>query len=376
MKKNRVFDLKFENKFKKSFLKKFSTILKEGFLSNYTYCRELEKKFSKYHNSKYGTAVNSGTGALDVVLRSINIKNKKVLIGSNTFIATAIAVENSGGIPEMIDIEKNFFSLCPDKLKKRINKDIGAVIIIHIAGLITPRIEEIVKICKKHNVPLIEDCSQAHFSKFNNKFAGTFGLAGTFSFFTTKNITSGEGGIIITNNKKFYMKTKLIRQFGLNPKIKDDHLFFGSNYKLSEINAAFTISDLERSKMRLKKRNEIAKRYQDNLKGSQWKCLSPINGYTGYYKQIIISPVKRKYLESYLKKNNIILTGGVYNVPLHKQSRYKIQNKANKFKYSNFFSDYHLCPPCFPEIKLYQVDYICKKLLDYEKKFLIGKKTN
>ena len=77
------------------------------------------------------------------------------------------------------------------------------------------------------------------------------------------------------------------------------------------------------------KLNEIANRYQKNLKGSQWKCLNQINGYTGYYKQIIISPIKRKYLENYLRKNNIILTGGVYNLPLHKQSRYKNKNKAN-----------------------------------------------
>jgi perosamine synthetase len=371
MKKNRVFDLKFEAKFKESFSKKLNIILKEGFLTNYTYCRKLENTFSKCHDAKYSTAVNSGTGALDVVLRSINIKNKKVLIASNTFIATAIAVENSGGIPEMIDIENKFYSLCPDSLKKRMNKNIGAVIIIHIAGLISPRINEIVEICKKYGVPLIEDCSQAHFSHFNNKYAGSFGLAGTFSFYTTKNITSGEGGIILTNNKKFHRKTELIRQFGYNPKIKDDFLFFGSNYKLTELNAAFALSDLERSKMRLFKRNKLAKRYQDNLQGSKWLCLKPKSGYTGYYKQIIISPVKRKFLENYLRKNNIILTGGVYNIPLHRQSRYKYKYKTKNFENSNFFSDYHFCPPCFPEIKFNQVDYICEKLLEYEKNFLL-----
>ncbi len=366
MKKNRVFDIQFDNKFKKSFQKKTKRIFNEGFLTNHTYCRELENKFSKFHEASYGVSVSSGTAALDVVLKSIDVKNKKVLIGTNTFVATAVAVENSGGIPEMIDIENEFFSLCPENLKKRINKKIGAVIMIHIGGLISPKILEIVAICKKFNVPLIEDCAQAHFSKFKNKFAGSFGLAGTFSFFTTKNITSGEGGLILTSNNKFYQKMKSVRQFGFNLKKKDDHLYFGSNYKLSEMNAALALTDLERATKRIKRRNQIARRYQKNLNGSSWLCLRPKDGYTGYYKQIIMSPVKRKILTDYLQKNNINLTGGVYNIPLHQQSKYKKQYRIKDFKNSNYFSDYHFCPPCYPEVDDTQIDYICKKILNFK----------
>ena len=369
MKKNRIFDLKFNNKFRNSFSKKVNRILDQGFLSNHTYCRALEKKFSNLHKIKYGLSVNSGTGALDVVLRTINVKNKKVLVASNTFIATSLAVENSGGKPEFLDIENKYFSLCPIQLRKKINKKIGAVIIIHIGGLITPKISEIVKICDLNNVPLIEDCSQAHFSNHKGTYAGSFGLAGTFSFFTTKNITSGEGGIVLTKNKKFYDKAESIRQFGYNKKLKNDHIEFGSNYKQSELNAALALTDLERFRDRMKSRNDLATRYQNNLKGSIWKCLSPEDGYTGYYKQIILSPIKRKNLNSLLEKDNIVLTGGVYNIPLHRQSRYNKKN-YNSYKNSNYFSDYHICPPCFPEIKFNQVDYICEKLLDLEKKFL------
>jgi perosamine synthetase len=366
MKKNRIFDIQFNNKFKKSFLKKTKIIFNEGFLSNHTYCRKLENKFSKIHQSSYGVSVSSGTAALDVVLRSINVRNKKVLVGTNTFVATAAAVENSGGIPEMIDIESKFFSLCPEKLKKKINKNIGAVIMIHIGGLISPKILKIVEICKEFNVPLIEDCSQAHFSRFKNKFAGSFGLAGTFSFFTTKNVTCGEGGLVLTNNNKFYQKLKSVRQFGFNLKKKDDHLYFGSNYKLTEMNAALALTDLERAQKRIKRRNQIANRYQKNLNGSSWVCLTPKDGYSGYYKQIIISPVKRTILDDYLQKNNINLTGGVYNVPLHKQSRYKKKYRIKDFKNSNYFSDYHFCPPCYPEIGDVQIDYICKKILQFK----------
>ena len=101
--------------------------------------------------------------------------------------------------------------MCPEKLKKAIKKykkKIGALIIVHIGGLISPKIEQIVKISKSNNLPLIEDFAQAHFSTFNNKKAGSFGIAGTFSFYTTKCVTSGEGGCVVTNYKKFMKKSK------------------------------------------------------------------------------------------------------------------------------------------------------------------------
>ena len=176
-------------------------------------------------------------------------------------------------------------------------KRIGAVIIVHIGGLISSRIEQIVKISKSNNLPLIEDCAQAHFSSFKSKKAGSFGIAGTFSFYTTKCVTSGEGGCVVTNNKKTYEKIKRLRQFGVLKKDKDNHELFGSNFKLSEIQAAFLLTDLERSKQRVRKRNLIARRYQKNFKNSEWLALKPKNGKTSYYKQIVISPVKRNLLK-------------------------------------------------------------------------------
>jgi dTDP-4-amino-4,6-dideoxygalactose transaminase len=133
---------------------------------------------------------------------------------------------------------------------------------------------------------------------------------------------------------------------------------------MSELNACFALCDIERFKMRLKKREMIAKRYQYNLKNSSWKALEPIEGKSSYYKQIIISPIKRKKLLKYLLKKKIQLTGGVYNIPIHNQSRYKNVINLKNFKNSNFFSNYHICPPCYPEMSFKQVDYICEKFLE------------
>lgn len=361
---NRIFDIKFDKSFRASLDKKINKVLDKGFLSNHDFCRLLEKRYSFLNNSKFGLAVSNGTSALEVLLKSINVKNKKVLIGTNTFIATAVAVENCGGIPVPIDIESQFWGLCPENLKKSISKDIGAVIVIHIGGIITPLIQEIKSICDSKKVPLIEDCSQAHFSSFKNTNAGNFGYGGTFSFYTTKNITCGEGGLVVTNNIKTYIKIKSLRQFGVTLKNKDDHKYLGSNYKMSELNACFALCDIERFRIRFKRREMIAKRYQYNLKNSPWKCIEPIEGKSSYYKQIIISPIKRKNLLKNLLKKKIQLTGGVYNIPLHNQSRYKNIFNLKNFKNSNFFSNYHICPPCYPEMNFKQVDYICEKFLE------------
>ncbi len=366
---NRIFDISFNKKFKKKLNNRIDDILKIGFLSNDKYVTLFEKKFSKFQGSKYCLTTTNGTSALEVVLRSINVKNKVVLLSTNTFIATALSVENAGGIPVPIDIDNSYQGMCPEKLKKAIKKykkKIGALIIVHIGGLISPKIEQIVKISKSNNLPLIEDCAQAHFSTFNNKKAGSFGIAGTFSFYTTKCVTSGEGGCVVTNYKKIYEKIKRLRQFGVLKEDKDNHELFGSNFKLSEIQAAFLLTDLERSKIRVAKRNLIAKRYQKNFKNSEWLALKPENGNTSYYKQIIIGPVKRNILKKYLNKNKIQLTGGVYNIPIHKQKRYKKKFIHSDFPNANFFCDYHFCPPCFPEINFKQVDYISKKILKFK----------
>ena len=363
-KKIRIFELKFDHKFRKNFTIGVKKIFDQGFLTNHSYVKKLESKFSKINSSKFSIAVNSGTAALELIFRSLNVKNKKVLIASNTFVATALAVKSAGGIPVPIDIEKRYFSLCPIQLKKKISqKNISAVVIIHIAGLVSPNIYRIKKICDEKKIPLIEDCAQAYGSTLNNKKVGNFGLAGAFSFQTTKVVTSGEGGIVTTNNKKFFMKLISNRFYGVSLKETLNFVSDGNNLKMPELIALAAICDLDRSKERIKKRIKIAKRYQYLLKNSDYKTLSPPqNSTSSYYKQIIFSKHSRKKIEQVLNSKNISLTGGVYYVPLHRQPTIGIKNDK-LFPNSSYFSDNHFCPPCYPELELSDIDYICKVLL-------------
>ena len=144
----KIFDLKFSKKEVNYFISHSKNIFKEGFFSNHTYVKKFEKYFRRVNKSKFALATSSGTSALEIILRSLNLKNKDVLTNSNTFIATGHAITNAGGKIVPVDLEKNHFMMCPIDLKKKITKKTGAVVIVHIGGIISPNILEIKKICK------------------------------------------------------------------------------------------------------------------------------------------------------------------------------------------------------------------------------------
>jgi dTDP-4-amino-4,6-dideoxygalactose transaminase len=363
MKKVKIFDLKFTDNEIRYFLKNSKNIFKEGFFSNHSYVKKFEKEFKKQNKSKFVLSTSSGTSALEIILRSFNVKNKDVLVNSNTFIATGHAITNAGGKIVPIDLEKNYYMMDPLDLKKKIKKNTGAVVIVHIGGIISPHIFEIKKICKQFNVPLIEDAAQAHGSKFKNIYAGNFGDAGAISFFTTKVMTTGEGGMITTKNRKSFDKIYSLRQFGfMKNKLLHDKV--SGNYKLNEFSALLGLIELKRLKSRIKKRNLIANFYYSFLKKSKYKLLkSDKPFYCNHYKQIIISKINRKKIEKILNKNQISLTGGVYYIPLHRQPIYKKQLKKYKLPITDYFCNHHFCPPCYPELKKTDIEYVSKKLL-------------
>lgn len=362
-KKIRIFDLKYEKNFLKEFYIHSKKILKKGFLTNDEYVIKLEKLFSLKNNSKYSVAVNSGTSALELILRSVEITNKEVIVSNNTFIATAVSIKSAGGIPIPVDLDNSFFGPSLDSIKKKITKKTKVVVLVHISGLINKNILEIKKFCNEKNIFLVEDCAQAYGSSAYNTQAGNFGIAAAFSFFTTKVVASGEGGIIVTKSYSLYKKLIRNRQFGYLKSNNLIHSSNGSNFKLSELNALLAYLDLNRSHSRILKRNKIASIYQKKLNPKKYLCLKQNdNSFSNYYKQIII-PLSntRKTIQEKLNKNNIPLTGGVYNKPLNRQPILGLIPN-NKFPNSSYFSDYHFCPPCYPELSLTQVERICKVL--------------
>ena len=177
--------------------------------------RQFEDLLSNFVKSKFAIAVNSGTSALQASLYALDIKpNAEVLIPSFTFVATANSVKSIGAKPVFVDILKDNFTMDPDDMKKKITKRTKAIIPVHLYGHVA-YMKEIMEIAKKHQLEIIEDASQSLGSKFKGKHSGTFSRLGCFSMYAAKVMTAGEGGAIVTDDKKLFEKLKEIRNHRL-----------------------------------------------------------------------------------------------------------------------------------------------------------------
>jgi len=368
-----IFRLKFDFKSKFKFLKGSWDILSSDRpLGESKYVKEFEDKFAKMSDAKYALACSNGTTAIELALKSLGVYNKKVLIPSNTFFATSVAVTNAGGIIELLDMEPQSFSICLKDLESKITPQTGAVIIVHIGGIISHDINKIVELCKKHNVPLVEDAAHAHFSLKGTHRAGVIGDVGTFSFFPTKVMTTGEGGMITTNNKELYDKMKSLKNFGRH--LEDGGVIVsptGNNFKINEFTGLLGSIECDRVYSRIQKRTELLERYRKNLEKTKYKVIKQKgNGVCANYKAIVITPMDGAWLKKYCKENGISLTGEVYRIPVHQQPLYKEQFSSVNLPNTDYYCKHHICPPLYPELTMDEVDYVCdvlkQALIDYE----------
>jgi perosamine synthetase len=375
-----IFKLKFDFKSKLKFIRGSWDILSSDRpLGESKYVTEFETKFGNLVKSKYTMACSNGTTAIELALKAINVHGKKVLIPSNTFFATSVAVTNSGGVVELVDMENESFSLCPKDLESKLTSDVGAVIIVHIGGIISHKISKIVELCKKMNVPLIEDAAHSHLSYRGKYRAGTIGDIGCFSFFPTKVMTTGEGGIVTTNNKKYYEKMKSLKNFGRD--INDAGIIVnpeGNNFKINEFTGLLGSIECDRVESRISRRSMLVERYCDNLKLTKYNVIKQKGeGVCSYYKAIITTPIDSSWLKTYCKENGVSLTGEVYKIPVHLQPLYKEQFSYVNLPNTDYYCNHHICPPLYPELTVTEVDYICdvlkQALIDYEEQ---SSKTN
>ena len=259
-------------------IKKVSRILSEGKVNywNGLECKKFEKEFSRYLGIKYSIAVCNGSVALEIALKALNLKNTdSVIVTPRSFIISASCVLNLGLKPIFADVDANG-NLSIKGIKKAYNKNVKAIILVHLNGL-SCDLDPILKFVKKNKIFLIEDCSQAHGAVYKNKKVGSFGHISTWSFCQDKIIsTGGEGGMISTNNKKLWKKCWSFKDHGKNYNsvfykkhkigFKWLHDDLGSNYRMTEMQAALGREQLKLLDITIKKRNSIAKLYIDGFK--------------------------------------------------------------------------------------------------------------
>ena len=284
---------------------------------------KFEKTFIKANKSKFGIGVKSGTEALIIALKALNISNNdEVITVSNTAIPTITAIKNVGAKVKFVDIDKYYLMNVKD-LEKKISKKTKAIIAVHLYGQ-SCEMTKICSIAKKNGIKVIEDCAQAHGAKHKNIPVGNFGHIGCFSFYPTKNLGAyGDGGFLTTKNLSLYQKIRRIRFYGieqLKPKSKFNNKYFslelGINSRLDEIQSSILNLKMGYFKKNLDKKKELAKIYDKSLrlKGLELPEIATDNKHT--YHQYVVRHKKRDQILKLLKKQNIYLNI-IYPYPTH-----------------------------------------------------------
>ncbi|TGM80951.1 DegT/DnrJ/EryC1/StrS family aminotransferase [Leptospira bouyouniensis] len=236
------------------------------------YVSEFETQFAKYCGVEHGIGVCNGTVAIHLALVALGIgKGDEVIIPNFTMIATAFAVCYTGAIPVFVDADPNSWNISIEKIEAKITSKTKAIIPVHIMGLVCD-MDPILALAKKYNLSVIEDAAEAHGAEYKGKKSGSFGHLATFSFFANKNLTTGEGGMVVTNDSKFASKSRYYKNlcFPLEGAREYNHADIGFNYRISNLHAAIGLAQLEKAEQYTEMRINNFKNYQ--------KLLSEIKG--------------------------------------------------------------------------------------------------
>lgn len=311
---------KTNKKFFNSFQAELKTFLDKGRFVLGNGVETFERDFARYCGVDYCVGVGNGLDALTLSLIALDLPPKsEVIVPSNTYIATILAVLHAGHIPVLAEPDLRTYNINPEEIKKKLTKKTKAILVVHLYGKICA-MDEIEKIAKENGLFLLEDCAQSHGAKLNKKKAGTFGDISAFSFYPTKNLGAiGDAGAVVTNNKSLREKLLTLRNYGSSIKYYNE--IVGYNSRLDELQALFLKIKLQYLDEINEHKRKLASLYLDNLKED---FIKPIiqSGYYDVYHIFNIRHVKRNELREYLLKNNII-TEIHYPVPPHQQNALK-----------------------------------------------------
>jgi dTDP-4-amino-4,6-dideoxygalactose transaminase len=336
-----------------------TSILKNGVLTSASnlggkHVQAFEKSAASFVNSKYAVAVNSGTAALQAALFALDIKKgDEVLIPSFTFVATANAVVSTGAKPVFVDILNKNYTIDPDDLEKKITKKTHAIIPVHLYGNVAI-IERLSEISKKYNIPIIEDSAQSLGSTYKGKHTGTFFEMGCYSMYSTKVMTAGEGGFVVTNNKNLRDKLLMIRNHGMVHGY--DTRMFGLNLRLPEINAAIATVQMKKLPKSSKSRANNAKLLSKLI--SDLKVVLPIerkNENVNWYLYTISTDKRDKLLKKLNEKG--IGAASYYSTPIHKTPFYKLKTKL---PITDLASSNVISLPIHPNVTQKNIEFIAK----------------
>ncbi len=347
----------------------------EWISSSGSYLESFEKKWAKYCNMKYAVSVTSGTAALIVALKALNLKpGDEVIMPSFTIISCALAIIEAGGKPVLADCDLDTWCIKTDEIKRKISSRTKAILIVHMFGH-PANIDEIKEIIKNKKIDLIEDAAESHGSKFKNKVVGSFGKISCFSFYVNKLITTGEGGMALTNDTSLYNKMKNLRNLAFNKTRRFSHNEIGYNYRMTNIQAAIGLSQLEKITEHIKIKRQNTFLYNKILTSynlpislpseKQWaKSTFWMYGIVLKNKKMTAKTLSRKLFDNKIETRPLFLG-------MHEQPIFKKMNLFDSDSYPNteYLSKYGLYLPSGLRLNKPKIKLICKTL----KSILSGK---
>lgn len=334
---------------------KIQEVLASGQLTLGRYGAEFEKEFARFCGVRHAIAVSSGTSALEIIFRSLGVEGKKVLVPTNTFFATAAAVVHAGGNPVLVDMDPESFAMSAEEAEKSLTRGTVGMVVVHIGGILSAQMPALLALARSKGLWLVEDAAHAHGSSLKSTHAGAFGIAGSFSFYPTKVMTSAEGGMIVTNDDRIAEESRIYRDQGKASFTVNAHVRMGYNWRMSEPHAIIGLKHLERLPSMIADRRAVAALYDEGLAALQnlHALRIPADGFCNYYKYIAVLKEKRdrRQLKAILKeRHGVSLAGEVYEEPLHKQPVFEAY-AAGPLPVSEDLCSRHICLPVFSGMK-------------------------
>lgn len=338
-------------------------IMISGMLTLGEYTKDFERQFAKRVGVRHAIAVSSGSSALEISLLAHDLKDEdEVIVPTNTFAATAAAVVFAGGKPVITDVCPSTMMLDSNIVERALSKRTRAVVVVHIGGLVCPDIRRIRDLCDKEDLLLIEDAAHAHGSEIDGRPAGSLGLAGCFSFYPTKIITCGEGGMITTDSDDLAHAAAILRDQGKESFNSNRIVRLGFNWRMPEVCAALGLIQLRRLTEFIEKRNAVAKSYDAAFeKMGVERVVTPSNELNNYYKYVFFLPqsVERNRFKAMCKERGVSYGGEVYWPPLHLQPAFQqYASDPRFFEAANRWGERMVNPPMFSHMTQEQVERV------------------
>lgn len=323
--------------------------------------KTFEKVFAEYCGVKYCIGVGNGLDALMLALKALDIgEGDEVIIPSNTYIATALAVTYVGAVPVLVEPDIETFNINPSLIEEKITGKTKAIMPVHLYGQAC-NMDSIMEIAKKYGLKVVEDCAQAHGAKYKGQKVGTFGDVAGFSFYPGKNLGAlGDAGAVVTNNKELAEKVRIFGNYGSD--FKYHHIYKGNNSRLDELQAAFLLAKLPHLERMNAERRRIAKKYTEGIKNP--KVITPyfLEDCDPVWHIYGIRCDERDALEKYLNEK-CIGTNKHYPIPIHLQKCYKDLNiPIGALPIAEEISEKELSIPMYYGLNDSEINYIIETI--------------